>query len=390
MVDQGEGFMQLTRRSALVGLSAAAGLIGSRAEARDAPVSVPMRRAVGVPWVSARLDDATGLRMRLATTAQLFRADERTIRAANLSLLRQLRVGDEQRMYRATQLGIGGAYGFRDIEVVASGEGAEDSLFHGAIPLMQDRPSLYDFAADRFVVGWTPEAGFVGADMAPAGGGRERWMRLPAVRVELDGVALTLLVDTASPYAVSLFPEAVKRLGLWDRWSGGYERVAADEAAGKAGHSVRVRRAGTLRILDWTLSGPVIGLSHPDGPRDQVERVDGRIGMDVLGRFAVGFEPVGWRIHARPTEGLYAPFRHDRSGLQVGRRDGEWRVLAVDEQSPAEAAGARVGDVLPDLNRTRAAALEWEASSPDGAPLDLTLRRDGVDTPIRIVLADRL
>lgn len=382
--------MQPTRRSALVGLSAVAGLVGTRADARDAAVAVPMRRAVGVPWVSARLDDATGLRMRMATTAQLFRADERTIRSANLSLLRQVRVGDEQRMYRATQLGIGGAYGFRDIEVVASGEGAEDSLFHGAIPLMQDRPSLYDFATDRFVVGWTPEAGFAVADMAPAGAGRERWMRLPAVRVELDGVALTLLVDTASSYAVSLFPGAVKRLGLWDRWSGGYERVASDEAAGKAGHSVRVRRAGALKIMDWALSGPVIGLSHPDGPSEQVDRVDGRIGMDVLGRFAVGFEPGGWRIHARPTERLNAPFRHDRSGLQVGRRDGEWRVLAVDVGSPAEAAGARVGDAVPDLNRTRAAALEWEASDPDGAPLNLTLRRDGADVPIRIVLSDRL
>lgn len=381
--------MQPTRRAALTGLSAA-GLFASRVEARDAPVSVPMRRAVGVPWVSARLNDATGLRMRMATTAQLFRADERTIRAADLTLLRQLRVGDEQRMYRATQLGIGGAYGFRDIEVVATGEGAEDSLFHGAIPLMQDRPSLYDFAADRFVVGWSPEAGFASASMSSVGGGRERWMRLPAVRVDLDDVPLTLLVDTASPYAVSLFPETIKRLNLWDRWSGGYERVAADEAAGKAGHAVRVRRAGALRFMDWTLSGPVVGLSHPDGPGDQPDRVDGRIGMDVLGRFAVGFEPVGWRIHARATDRLNAPFRHDRSGLQVGLRDGQWRVLAVDADSPAQAAGPRVGDVLPDLNRTSAAALEWETSNPEGAPLDLTLRRDGIDTPVRIVLADRL
>lgn len=379
--------MVVTRRAALAAFGSAA--LAPRAMAQDAPVIVPMQTVFGLPWVTADLNDARGLRFAMATQAGLFHADRASIRAGHLAAL-PLRNGRGQTLHRADLVGIGGAYGFRSVEVVEAGDGGDGVLFHGAVPLMQDRPSLYDFPAGRFTPGWTAASHFVGADMVSVGLGRERWMRKPAVQVTLDGVSLTLLIDTQSPYAVSLNGFGVKRHGLWDRWSGGYDRRAWSARDERRGHSVRVRRAGALKFMDWTLQGPVIGVSDPDGADRRDPGVDGKIGMDVLGRFALGFEPEGWRVHAKASDRLNAPFRHDRSGLQVGPRAGGMVVLAVDPGSPGEAAGARVGDRVPGLTERGADGLEWATSDPAAATFDLAVERDGTAVPLRIVLTDRL
>lgn len=379
--------MDFTRRAVLAAFGSAA--LAPRAMAQDGPVMVPMQTVFGLPWVTTDLNDARGLRFAMATQAGLFRADRPSIRAGHLTTL-PLRNSRDQTLYRADLIGIGGAYGFRSVEVVEAGDGGEGVLFHGAMPLMQDRPSLYDFPAGRFTPGWAVTPDFVGAGMVSAGLGRERWMRKPAVQATLDGVSLTLLIDTESPYAVSLNGFGVKRHGLWDRWSGGYDRRAWFAGAERRGHSVRVRRAGALRFMDWTLEGPVIGVSDPDGADGRDPGVDGRIGMDVLRRFALGFEPDGWRVHAKASDRLDAPFRHDRSGLQVGPRDGAMVVLAVDPGSPAEVAGARVGDTVPELTARGATGLEWATSDPAAASFDLAVQRDGQTVPLRIALTDRL
>lgn len=378
--------MRTTRRALLGGLPAAA-LAGGTAAQGEAIV-VPMPTVFGRPWVSAVLGSARGLRLAMNTQSQLFRADQATIRQAGLTPLPLSTNRGE--LYRAELLGIGGAYGFRNIEVMRDGDGGEGVLFHGAVPVLQDQPSLYDFAGNGFRPGWRPDTSFAAARMASAGLSREAWMRAPAIEAQVDGVALKLLVATGSPYAVSLNAHGVKRLGLWDRWGGGYDRAAFSERAEDRGHSVRVRRAGALTLLDWTLPGPVLGLANPEGASGRAPEFDGTVGMDVLGRFDLGFEPDGWRIRLRPNAGLARPFRHDRSGLQVAPRDGAWAVVAVDAGSPAESAGARVGDRVPELTGRGSIGLEWETSDPLGGAFDLLVERDGARLPLRIALSDRI
>lgn len=352
-------------------------------------IVVPMRSALGRRWTPGVIDDADALRMVFATQAQLFRVSEATAKAANLERL-PLRAGERQ-LYRAGLIGLGGAYGFRRVEVVGLPPAPSGALFHVQIPVLQDAPSLYDFAAGRFVVDWDAGADdFAAFRMPSASLGREPWMRLPAVEVELDGMPLRLLVDTASPYGVSLDPEAVDRLGLWNRWPGGYDRVAANEDSAEDGGSVQVRRAGRLTIMDWTFDGPVVGLR---GSRDRPRRVagiDGVVGMDVLGRFAMGIEPSGWRLRLRRNAAGDAPFRHDRSGVQAAWRGGRHEVVVVDAGSPAEAAGVRVGDVPDWPDAVAAESFEWAASDPGATSVDLVVMREGRPTPLRIALTDRL
>lgn len=378
--------MQTTRRTVLGAVPATA--LAGGAMAQGADVAVPMPSVFGRPWVSAVLGSARGLRFAMNTQAQLFRADRTTIRQAGLTPLPLST--DRGQLYRAELLGIGGAYGFRNIEVMQDGEGGEGVLFHGAVPLLQDQPSLYDFAGERFTPGWRPDSDFAAARMMSAGLSREAWMRAPAVEAQVDGVTLKLLIATGSPYAVSLNAHGVKRLELWDRWSGGYDRAAFFERAEDRRHSIRVRRAGALKLMDWTLPGPVLGLANPEGAGGRAPDFDGVIGMDVLGRFDLGFEPDGWRIRLRPNGALAQPFRHDRSGLQVAPRDRAWTVVSVDPGSPAEAAGARVGDRVPDLTPRGSIGLEWETSDPRGGTFDLVVERDGTRVPLQIALTDRL
>ena len=378
--------MRTTRRTVLGALPAAA--LAGRVHAQGGEAGVPMSTVFGRPWTSAVLGSATGLRFALDTQAQLFRADAATVRQAGLTPL-PFQAG-RARLHRAELLGIGGAYGFRNIEVAEFGDGGDGVLFHGSVPLLQDLPSLYDFPASRFIPGWRPDAGFASARMPSAGGGRETWMRLPVVEVTIDGVTLRLRVATQSSYAVSLNAFGVSRHGLWDRWSGGYDRAAWFQRAEARGHSVRIRRAERLRFMDWTLPGAVIGLANPEGETGRHPGVDGTIGMDVLGRFALGFEPDGWRVRARPSDALGRAFRHDRSGLQVARRDGAWTVVKVDAGSPAEIAGARVGDRVPNLTGRGADGLEWATSDPDANVFELSVMRDGAAVPLVLALRDRL
>jgi len=360
--------------------------------ARAEEIVTPMRAALGRRWTPGEVDEARGLRMLFSTQAQLFRADGATVEAARLQAL-PLQTRD-QRLYRANLIGLGGAYGFRQVEVVGL-PAATTPLFHVHVPVLQDAPSLYDFPANRFVIGWdaASAADFSRIDMPSAGRGREPWMRLPAVDVELDGMRLRLQIDTASPYGVTLDPDAVDRLGLWGRWQGGYDRVADAERSADRGWAVQVRRAGALKLGDWTLDGPIVGLRGPrDAPR-RVPGIDGLLGMDVLGRFAMGIEPDGWRLRLRPAAEPAAAFRHDRSGVQLawrGGRDGRFEVVAVDPGSGAEAAGLKVGDVAHDLNAVQAETFEWAASDPTETSVRLTVVREGQPVPVAIDLKDRL
>lgn len=379
--------MQLTKRDLLAAL-AAMGAAGPVWASGQGEIAVPMRSALGRRWTPGVIDDADAVRMVFATQAQLFRVADSTVKAAHLQPL-PLRSGD-QRLYRAGLIGLGGAYGFRQVEVIGLPASATEPLFHVLIPVLQDAPSLYDFAAGRFVVGWAGSDDFASLRMPSVGLGREPWMRQPALDVELDGMPLRLKIDTTSPYGVSLDPAAVERLGLWNRWSGGYDRVADNEGSADRGGAVQVRRAGQLKIMDWSLDGPVVGLRGPRDGYRPVAGIDGVVGMDVLSRFAVGIEPSGWRLRLRRNPGGDAPFRHDRAGVQAAWRSGRHEVVVVDAGSPAEAAGVRVGDVAGWPDVIAAETFEWTASDPHAASVDLVVTRDGQPVPLRIALVDRL
>jgi S1-C subfamily serine protease len=81
---------------------------------------------------------------------------------------------------------------------------------------------------------------------------------------------------------------------------------------------------------------------------------------------------------------------YDLSGLHLLRKDGKVVVHSVDKQSPADAAGLKAGDVLVQVDGTRADELSMfqlrRRFSTEAKRLRVTLRRGEKDMEVVLTL----
>jgi len=112
--------------------------------------------------------------------------------------------------------------------------------------------------------------------------------------------------------------------------------------------------------------------------------VDGLLGYSFLRRFRVTIDYPHRLLWLEPLDVPRDPRPNEYShvGVQVERRAGELRVVAVAEGSPAASAGIRAGDVVEGIDGTPAAGLDVVTLSrrlegPPGSRVVLRLRRGG-------------
>ena len=164
---------------------------------------------------------------------------------------------------------------------------------------------------------------------------------LPVSVQGLPSVNATFDLGASSPLLMS--PRYAERHGLLVG-----RRVSTSRSVGVAGPSVaKLFSADTLNFAGIPLSdAPVV---VPPTWRNDEREIDSPVyvGLGLLGRFRLMTDYPSHRIWFVPSpQAGSAPFRKDRSGLQLELEAGALRVAHVAAGSPAEVAGFAVDEYV--------------------------------------------
>lgn len=203
-----------------------------------------------------------------------------------------------------------------------------------------------------------------------------------AVNATVEGVPLSLMIDTGDNGSVSLNAED------WRRVINSHPRLGVHRilAAPMSGAPIET---AAVRINDVSLG--------PNHYRDFVAtavpnpRGLSTLGLRFLRQHVVTFDFAKRQLILRCGSRFGEAEIFDMSGLHLVRSGDQTIVYAVDENSPGEVAGIKPGDLLEAIDRKRSATLTiWNIrralKSKDGAALLLTVRHetDVTDRAIRL------
>ena len=212
----------------------------------------------------------------------------------------------------------------------------------------------------------------------------------PILAATFEGISGHFLVDTGDAGTLTLNAEFVAKHHLMSR----YPVKIASGAVGIAGMSKMTKvRAGSLTIGPYVLKGPPTAFL--ENSRDGHPDCDGAIGLGVLRRFNIVFDGMRRHIFLEPRNILHVPFVSDRTGLGTIPGDDGLTIITVDPGSPADQAGAKVGDRIIEINgaaATSADAFRFKdlSGGPIGSEMKLVLRRGATDLPVSLKLRELL
>jgi predicted aspartyl protease len=119
------------------------------------------------------------------------------------------------------------------------------------------------------------------------------------------------------------------------------------------GSSGRIGRVRSLQFGGFVISNPVANFSQDTTGDDSDVEYAGMIGSEVLRRFKLITDYSRKRITLEPNERFSAAYEFDMSGASLAA-GGEgfkiFKVRSLIEDSPAAAAGLRVGDIVTAIN----------------------------------------
>lgn len=151
----------------------------------------------------------------------------------------------------------------------------------------------------------------------------------------------------------------------------------------EAVEGVVVRDALDVAVLTTELQELLVRVTR--GP------VDGLIGYSFLRRYRVAIDYPNRIVWLDPQHEGWddRPWEFSNVGIQIERREGEVRVVAVAAGSPAARAGVRVGDVVASVegrsaNDADLVDLSRLLEGPPGTRVDLVLRREGHERGYRL------
>ncbi len=208
---------------------------------------------------------------------------------------------------------------------------------------------------------------------------------------------LTMIVDTGSSKTV-LFEDAlgnrVRGVGNWRSMRGLHAPTLVGPAAARVaivpwvsldGKNDRVARiADTDVVLVESRLGDLL-------TRVSGTQIHGLLGYSFLRHFRVAIDyphRVLW-LDPVPDLPVERPNEYSQIGVQVERREGVARIVAVASDSPAQKAGIRIGDelVAVDGEAVRTGELNEAARKLEGPPgswVRVTIQRDGAPRELRL------
>lgn len=397
----------LSRREML----AVAGLLAPGVAAAEADVvNFPFRITRNRPWTVMHVNGKEpGLPFLLDTGAHTFGIlDDK---ALELGLIRQGKVRAEGTLGRTdvnsylADLVVGGAV--RYDKTFLFGLSGMDGDLQGLIPLTRFNMMGFDFDTQQAMVARRmPDTleGYMPLEVDPGKADHGSLDRLgaftmseeyqefrdhtPVLNAEFDGQPVKLLVRTGSGGSLFIYPDAVKALGLWDRYPAWLER-GVGAVSGEPGKA-RMVRAERLKLGKIVFAKPLVTLADPaDSGRDGNRIADGVIGMEFLRRLNFVNDPKRRRFWIKPNKAIADGYRVDRTGAFVGMKDGAARVTYLRPGSPADRAGLRLGDKVTGWRgRDGIDGLQWAMLGAPGSKVDIQVERDGRPQMVSVTLEE--
>jgi hypothetical protein len=168
---------------------------------------------------------------------------------------------------------------------------------------------------------------------------------LRKVPVSVEGLApITVGFDLGQGSALALYQAYVERERLLDRRA----PLSKQRGGGLGGASEDVVAALKTVVFGGSTftNVPATFVLNPAGSTETT-REQGNLGTDVLKRFRIIVDYPHDTLYLEPDRGaVRAPFRKDRSGLDVELEGATLVVVFVAPASPAERAGWRVGEKI--------------------------------------------
>jgi hypothetical protein len=134
-----------------------------------------------------------------------------------------------------------------------------------------------------------------------------------------------------------------------------------------------------------TIADQVVRIQRPiESGAFSTEQFAGILGSEVLRECEITFDLKHGRIFLKKDSHYRLdPFRYTTIGIQFAQNNqGEYSVMSVWKNSPADEAGIKIGDQIKTINGEAAAPMSAEQSSgrlhgAEGTRVNLTVERDG-------------
>ncbi len=170
----------------------------------------------------------------------------------------------------------------------------------------------------------------------------------PEVKGSIDGISGLFTIDTGDNSSLLLIAPFARRYGLVDRYRAD---IAYDGKAVSETHGVWARkRAGTV-ALDGADGRPIVVVHNPvtrislqHSGFDANRNVSANIGLGILRQFNLTFDYSRQLLILAPNHFFGQPDVFNRTGLGLKREGAGWTITTLYPDSPASAAGLKVGD----------------------------------------------
>ncbi|HLI65092.1 MAG TPA: aspartyl protease family protein [Caulobacteraceae bacterium] len=159
-------------------------------------------------------------------------------------------------------------------------------------------------------------------------------------------------------------------------------RLTAERRAVGIGGSFAVT-VTTLRSVEFagvTLEGLPASFPQTWPAATHSDQVSGRLGVGVLNRFRVTVDWPHDLLYLTPNPGAAAPFAKDRLGLALAPMGRDVIITVVEPNSPAAAAGLKVGDKIVSINGRPATEAVAVGDGPAGGRVVVVTREAGLAT----------
>jgi len=277
----------------------------------SADTVIPLTLVDGLPCTSVMIEGKGPYPFLVATAQTFFNIGGDLARSLNLQPqpgpYKGITVTGDSRfdVFRAGDLTLGDSFRIADVLFLAQ-RAFDEGPYKGCLRFITEASTAMDFEAGRMTLlrdNPVPPSGAASARIVRASAAV--FAKVPAIRVELDGRPLTLIVNTGLGQGIQLNPQAVERLGLWDAYEQGVDAVE-DLETGQV--QTRTVRAGTLNIAGFPVPDPALRmLRSPQVVNGRLLAGDGELGMDVLRRFQIGFDVDKELVWFTPNAGTQAP-----------------------------------------------------------------------------------
>lgn len=208
----------------------------------------------------------------------------------------------------------------------------------------------------------------------------------PYVQAQIDQyngekIDVKLMVDTGASHALLLEQDASPKIQPPEVFlEANLGRGLGGEILGKLG------RIKSLQIDEFVFEDPIA--SYPD-PKAYVDSVfydrEGTIGGELLSRFNVILDYSARMMYLKKNFRFNHDFEFDMSGLEViaaGRDLGTFKIVNVNKNGPAHAAGLMAGDTILAINGQKVESIKLNYihrlfHSREGRKIRMIIRRNG-------------